>query len=700
MLYWSSVNLEDNLRGFRQDVTLLKNDIYSLRTDTNKIRDDVLKSILAEQKNVRCVPLNIPDANKNHEDHSISAAEQDSSKERPHIDPALPNLLTEDPFYEVTLPKLLGPTFVSHGVLHGATVGKPDNLHPITQWATVSTWQGMCNVSVAKLAFGKFETMTPDMAIKLEMRTQKDSDIPEFWVHLRDHVYWQPLKPEWFSEDIQLAPEFLRKHKVTAHDYKFYIDAILNRHVSNAASFRTYYEDLQEIEIIDDLTFIVRWKTETVKNAEGNEQKRVKYIAKQLTGQMIPLASFVYQYFADGKKIIEDDKDPNAYRNNSVWAQNFNEHWAKNIIISCGPWVFNGFNDRQIKFQRNAEYYFPQAVLVSEIIVEIKGSLDAVWQDFKGGHLDTYNLQPDQLMEFQQFLKSKSYKEQAKNGKAIERLDYLARSYTYVGWNQAKPFFQNKKIRQALTMAIDRQRIIRQNLNGMGIEITGTFFRNSPSYNTSIVPWPFDPTQAKRIMEEEGWFDSDGDGIIDKEINGKRVPFSFRLTYFVKNTLAKAICEYIATALKEIGIQCTLHGVDITDLSGIFEDKSFDAIFLAWMLGTPPEDPRQLWYSAGAKEKGSSNSIGFSNKEADEIIRELAFQYDPKKRLALYHRFGVILHEEAPYTFLYTPKVAYLYREYLQNVFIPADRQDLVPGANVAEPDSSIYWIKEPGVNN
>jgi peptide/nickel transport system substrate-binding protein len=140
--------------------------------------------------------------------------------------------------------------------------------------------------------------------------------------------------------------------------------------------------------------------------------------------------------------------------------------------------------------------------------------------------------------------------------------------------------------------------------------------------------------------------------------------------------------------------------VDITDLSGIFEDKSFDAIFLAWMLGTPPEDPRQLWYSAGAKEKGSSNSIGFSNKEADEIIRELAFQYDPKKRLALYHRFGVILHEEAPYTFLYTPKVAYLYREYLQNVFIPADRQDLVPGANVAEPDSSIYWIKEPGVNN
>jgi len=49
----------------------------------------------------------------------------------------------------------------------------------------------------------------------------------------------------------------------------------------------------------------------------------------------------------------------------------------------------------------------------------------------------------------------------------------------------------------------------------------------------------------------------------------------------------------------------------------------------------------------------------------------------------------------APYTFLYTPKLIYLYRDYLQNVFIPADRQDILPGADVQEPDSSIYWIKK-----
>ena len=245
-----------------------------------------------------------------------------------------------------------------------------------------------------------------------------------------------------------------------------------------------------------------------------------------------------------------------------------------------------------------------------------------------------------------------------------------------------------------MTMALDRKRIIRDNLNGLGIEITGTFYRYSPSYDTSITPWPFNPQMAKRMLEEEGWYDSDGDGIIDKEIDGKRVPFRFALTYYVKNPSMKSICEYVSMALKEIGIDARLNGVDVADISAVFDDKDFDALCLGWALGTPPEDPRQLWHSSGAKEKGSSNAVGFANAEADKIIDALDYEYDPEKRIALYHRFDAILHDEQPYTFLFTPKTVFLFREYLKNVFIPADRQDLVPGADVAEPDSSIFWLK------
>ncbi len=76
----------------------------------------------------------------------------------------------------------------------------------------------------------------------------------------------------------------------------------------------------------------------------------------------------------------------------------------------------------------------------------------------------------------------------------------------------------------------------------------------SPAYDTSIKPWPFNPAQARQLLEEEGWIDTDGDGIRDKLVNGKREPFRFKLYYYVKSLTTKVIAEYIATALREVGI--------------------------------------------------------------------------------------------------------------------------------------------------
>ena len=509
-------------------------------------------------------------------------------------------------------------------------------------------------------------------------------------------MFWEPLKQELFSENVNLAPHFFEQHQVTSEDFKLYFDAIMNPYnqQAGAISLRTYLGDIKEIEILDKLTFIVRWNTANIKQDDGTVVPKIKYIAKLWICALRPLASFVYKYFPDGTKIIEDDSAPNAYRTSSLWGQNFTQHWARNIIVGCGPWIFEEMTDRQIAFKRNPNYYVPLAALTNKQEIEFKTSSDAIWQDFKASKLDTYVIMPEQLIELVSFMKSEPYAEQAKKGLAIKSLEYVASVYFYIGWNQAKPFFKSKKVRQAMTMAIDRERIFKQILNGMGVETTGPFSVDSPAYDHSIVAWPFDLHRAKRLLEEEGWFDSDGDGVIDKVIDGKKVPFHITLTYLVKNPVMKAICEYVATALRELGIICNLNGVDRADISNIFEDKSFDALGLGWGGGAPPEDPRQLWHSSGAKEKGSSNGIGFANAEADEIIEKLEFETDLDKRIALYHRFHAIIHDEAPYTFLYAPKSTLLYREYVQNVFIPSERQDLIPGADVSEPQSSIFWIK------
>lgn len=666
MLYWSSVLIEQNVHNLRFELAQIRNDLFSIRSECNKI------------------------AQESHASYDQQPKPQSTVSS--HIDQSLPNLLQPDQFYIDTLPKLLGKDFMPHGTFQGATIGRPDNLHPFNNFAEIASWNALCTGAVAKSAFGKYETFTPDMAIKMEARKRPHSEMLEYWVHLRKDIFWEPLNQNFFGNAVTLAPQFLRRQPVTAYDFAFYYDAIMNPHVEQAGAIaaRTEYEQIEEIQVIDDYTFVVRWKPFVV---DGKE--KIPYRAKSFTAALMPLAQFVYKYFADGKKIIEDDAAADTYRTSKIWAQNFSEHWAKNIIASCGPWVFDGMTEQGLKFKRNDNYFNPYAALAQNIVVRFKESTEGVWQDFKLSHLDSYNLPPDQLIEWRNFSKSSQYQQQKAQAKEIKELDYVSRVYYYIGWNQAKKFFNSKKVRQALTMAIDRKRIIDQNLSGLGVEIACPFYVYSPSCDPSIEPWPYDPDKAKRLLAEEGWIDTDDDGIIDKEIEGQRVPFNFTLTYYVKNNVTKSICEYVATALKKIGINCALNGVDTADLSTTFQEKSFDALSMGWSLGAPPEDPKQLWSSSGAHEKGSSNAVGFANKEADEIINALQYEEDNNKRLELYHRFDKIIHEEQPYTFIYAPKTKLLYREYLQNVFLPIDRQDLVPGANMAEPDSSIFYLKE-----
>lgn len=669
MIYWSSSLLENNLNKLRIQVTDLKNDV-------NMLRQDLVRQ-----------PRN-GNGNGSH---------QAATSERPHMDPALPNMLTVDTFFTRTLPeKLLPANFTPKGTMRSAEVGHPANLHPFNNLFPAPAFNQLVSDAVASLEYGKYETLAEGMAIKMEERINPKTGLQEFWVHLRDNMYWQPLRQEFFGDSLQIAPFFKERHQVTAEDFKLYVDSILNPHnqLPGALAVRSSLEAIDGVEVIDPLTFVVRWKGKEVEIEDGKKEKRITYMARFLTGGLHPFASFVYKYFSNGKKIIEDDSDPDTYRTNSVWAQNFSQHWSQQILICCGPWFFDSISDRELRLVRNPNFYNPYAVLAEAMVIEFKDSPDAVFQAFKANQIDQYEITPDKMVEMQEFMETNSYKEQAAAGASIDTINYVARMYFYVGWNEANPLFKSAKVRRALTMAIDRNRIVNQIMNGLAVPIHGNSYVYSKENDPTISPWPFDPQAAKRLLEEEGWFDSDGDGILDKIIDGQKIPFSFNLNYFARFPVRKSISEFIATSLKDIGIMVDVNGLDTADYTAAFDDKKFDAQMMGWVFGTPPENPKQIWYSAYAKEKGSSNFIGFENAEVDQIIDRLEYEYDPEKRLTLYHRFDRIIHEESPYTFLYTPKSSLFYRSYVKNMFIPAERQDLIPGANMGEPSTSVTYIE------
>ena len=84
-------------------------------------------------------------------------------------------------------------------------------------------------------------------------------------------------------------------------------------------------------------------------------------------------------------------------------------------------------------------------------------------------------------------------------------------------------------------------------------------------------------------------------------------------------------------------------------------DRDFEAMVMGWG-GDILEDPYQLWHSSQIGNRGA-NYVGFSNAEADALIEQGRRTLDADKRNALYHRIHRILHEEQPYTFLFSRPV-------------------------------------------
>ncbi|ANH78399.1 ABC transporter substrate-binding protein [Candidatus Chlamydia sanziniae] len=676
LLYWSS--------------NLLEKDVKSIKSNVRDVQDDIREiSRLIKQQSSQTLNLSPNPA-------IVSSIACNKTLSMVYGDSTYRNLLSPDPYMQQSLPDLLGVNFTSKGVLRTAHVGKPDNLNPFNGFDYVIKFYELCVPALANPHVGKYEEFSPGLAVKIEEHATVDgSGDKEFHVYLRPHVFWSPINPGFFPKHVQLDKKFLQPHPVTAHDFKFYYDVVMNPYVATmgAVALRSYFEDIISFTIENDLKFVVRWKAHTIVNDEGQEERRVLYSAFSNTLCLRPLPCFVYQYFANGEKIIDDAHDSDIYRKDSVWAQNFVAHWANNYVVSCGAFYFGGLDDEKVVFLRNPDYYDPLGALVEKRYVYFKDSTDALFQDFKTGKIDIAYLPPNQTDNLQNFMKSPAYTKQAAKGEAIRELVASDRAYTYIGWNCYSLFFQSRQVRRAMNMAIDRDRVIEQCLGGRGRTISGPFAHYSPSYNQEVEGWHYSPEEAIRLLEEEGWIDTDGDGIREKVIDGVVVPFRFRLCYYVKSFIARMIADYMVTVCKEIGVECSLLGLDMADLSYAFDEKNFDALLMGWCLASPPEDPRALWHSEGAMEKGSANVVGFQNEEADLIIDKLSYEYDPEERVRLYHRFHEIIHEEAPYAFLYARYYSLLYKDYVKNVFIPIHRVDLIPEAQDETINIDKVWL-------
>lgn len=225
----------------------------------------------------------------------------------------------------------------------------------------------------------------------------------------------------------------------------------------------------------------------------------------------------------------------------------------------------------------------------------------------------------------------------------------LALRYDYIGWNLQNPLFEDVRVRQALTHAIDRQEITETVLEGQAEVAHAPVSPLSWAYNEDVARFDYDPDRALELLSEAGWEPGE-DGILEKD--GEK--FSFTILSNDGNTTRRDIGIIVQQYLGQIGIEVKPEQMEW----GAFLDKinppnyDFDAIVLAWGLALDP-DPSAIWHS---KEiENGLNNISYRNDRIDEISDINTTIIDQDERAELLGEAWAILAEEQPYTFLYYP---------------------------------------------
>lgn len=223
---------------------------------------------------------------------------------------------------------------------------------------------------------------------------------------------------------------------------------------------------------------------------------------------------------------------------------------------------------------------------------------------------------------------------------------FPTRAYNYIGWNGAREPFDDRRVRRALTMAIDVQTIIDNLYYGHARVCNSPFVPLVWAYDPSIEPLPFDPDAALRLLAEAGIEDTDGDGWLDRE--GE--PFEIELSTNYGNQIRMDTQVMVQEMLRRIGIRAEVRAIEWTVFLSRYKAGEFDGVVNAWRVGTKA-DLAPIW-SCDAREEGY-NRVDYCNPTVDSLNALATSMLDFDEARPLFSRLQRIIYEDQPYTFLY-----------------------------------------------
>ncbi|MHB8122094.1 MAG: peptide-binding protein [Desulfuromonadaceae bacterium] len=309
--------------------------------------------------------------------------------------------------------------------------------------------------------------------------------------------------------------------------------------------------------------------------------------------------------------------------------------------VGTGPYRFKEWvSGQKIVLEANNDY-FEGRPYIDRFIYRIIPDSSTMYMELKAGAIDLMTLTPVQ------FARQTATHDFASR---FNKYRYPSSSYLYMGYNLRHPLFGDRRIRQAMTAAINKDELVQGVLFGMGQKAHGPIAPGRWAYNPGVKDIGYDPEHATKLLAEAGWKEKNSDGILIK--NGK--PFKFTILTNQGNQQRLMTAQIMQQRLLKIGIDVRIRIVEWAAFLKEFVNKgNFEVVLLAWSISQDP-DMYDIWHSSKNKP-GELNFIGFNNPEVDRLLIEGRNTFDIKKRKRAYFRIQEILAVEQPYTFLYVP---------------------------------------------
>jgi len=489
------------------------------------------------------------------------------------------------------------PTFSGTATI--TFVQEPDNLNPMY---TSMSFSGYLRPFYLKPSWDFDENAQPVPVLVKEIPSMENgglsADGKTITLKLRDDVKWSDGEP------------------LTADDYVFTFNMIMSD--KNTPIGRYPYDTFVDSVVAQDLTTVVI-------------NLKQPFAAWQTSLFYWILPKHILQPVFDADGTIDQAE------------------WNRNPTVGLGPFVLSEWETgSHLAFKANPVWYNPPKL--EQVFVRIVPDDAAQEAAILAGDTDIGTfLSSDQIEKLEAGGKVKVVPVTS---------GYNEAWFMNVNPDTARPFMQDVNVRKAIALATDRYTIVKDLLVEEINPVNAAYWDMTPPFQSdSLKPYPYDPDQAKQLLDAAGWTDSDGDGIRDKMVDGKKVDLVLR---YITNQreLRKNVQAVVEQQWKQVGIGAELvnYSSDVfwngfndngPQAQGLYEIAEYSSAQNAFP--DPDTDIFTCAQIVNADNPDGSNDQGYCNPALDELFKQQAVEVDPAKRKELFNQIEQTMYDDYVY---------------------------------------------------